>query len=782
MAGTDPYYAIQPAFTGGEISSDVASRVDLDKYQLSLLQAKNAVIRPYGAVRKRPGFLYCGGTRNSYQNVILQRFEYTAEINYLLEFGPAYIQIWRDGKKLDIYHTNTSGAIIDRTLTTPYTAADLPKLRFVQSNDVMFICSGKYPVKALGRLSDTSWSFEDVEWDMMPFEDVNPNEEATISVSASSGTGITLASGWSVFGGRTGSVLKLEQYVSGETVSVQCSKDKGLAKPSSTIYAGKNWKIITHGTWTGSVTVYQRKDGQTTWKELRKYTSKDDYNPTESGDVDEPCELYMMVNLTSGECNADLSTYPFHNTGYVKITSVTATSGAYTTATGDVIKGRLGATGAAGATADWYWQAWNDTNGYPYCAAFFQDRLCFGGSAKYPQRVWMSKSGDYYNFGVDKESGTVTDDSAVTADLLSLKFTRINHMDVGNDLMIFTDGSAWTISGNETVTPSNITPRNQENYGTNDVKPIRVGGRVVYVQRRGSIVRDIGYSYDVDSYVGVDLTILAKHLIRNHTISDSAYAQEPDSVLYFVRDDGKLLCLTYMTEQKVYGWSVFETDGTIKAVETVANGNNDEVYIVVERYLYNKGYVQSIERLDLDHSTSGSQQDYTMLDHASTISRSSSQGATQFANGRARCMVDGYLLDGLVDFDSNGFPQLPSGFSGWSTAIVGLPYTMTLEQCNVDFGMTASGTVQGRKKNVTSVILRLDNSFGGKVGPDEKHLNEIIYDPHRLETGDNVLYSGDIRVTLAAGGFNDRGRTVIVHDTPYPFSLSAIIRLVTFGG
>lgn len=29
----EPYWAIQPAFTGGEISGDVASRVDLDNYE-----------------------------------------------------------------------------------------------------------------------------------------------------------------------------------------------------------------------------------------------------------------------------------------------------------------------------------------------------------------------------------------------------------------------------------------------------------------------------------------------------------------------------------------------------------------------------------------------------------------------------------------------------------------------------------------------------------------------------------------------------------------------------
>lgn len=71
MASPNAFYTLQPAFTGGEISSDVASRIDLDKYQVALLQAKNAIVRPYGAVRKRSGFLYCGPCKYHDKRTIL---------------------------------------------------------------------------------------------------------------------------------------------------------------------------------------------------------------------------------------------------------------------------------------------------------------------------------------------------------------------------------------------------------------------------------------------------------------------------------------------------------------------------------------------------------------------------------------------------------------------------------------------------------------------------------------------------------------------------------------
>ena len=99
MPGPNEFYVIQPAFTGGEISTDVASRIDLDKYQMALMQAENAIIRPYGAVKKRPGFIYCGKTKyhdnSSNYKTRLIKFSYDVNTSYMLEIGPLYIRIWK---------------------------------------------------------------------------------------------------------------------------------------------------------------------------------------------------------------------------------------------------------------------------------------------------------------------------------------------------------------------------------------------------------------------------------------------------------------------------------------------------------------------------------------------------------------------------------------------------------------------------------------------------------------------------------------------------------------
>ena len=752
MASPNAFYSVQPAFTGGEISGDVASRIDLDKYQVALLQAENAIVRPYGAVRKRSGFLYCGTCKYPDRKTILVKFNFTVTISYMLEFGDRYIRIWRNGTYLGI------------EIETPYEAGDLSRLRFVQSVDVLYIASGKYPVKKLTRYSEDNWTFTDISWQQVPYGDLNLDEWNYITPSATAGNITLTAVGSTWDADSIGDWIKLEQNVSG--VSVSCGGGTSGAIP-----IGETWKIICHGTWTGTVTIQVSYDNGATWLQLRQYTSSDDYNPTESGTVEEYAIMRVIVSLSSGSCKADLSAYPYTHIGYARITGIQSS----TVANAVVVK----ALGNTARTNNWYLSCWGKSHGYPCCATFFQDRLCFAASEQYPQRIWMSRSGDYENFSVDKESGTVTDDSAISVDLLSLRPYQITHMDAGNDLIVLTEGNEWTISGSETVTPSSITPRLQQNYGCNDAEPVRVGNRLVYVQRRGSIIRDMAYAYDTDSYGGYDLTLLAKHLISNKEIIDSSFAQEPDSIIYFVRSDGVLLCLTYIMEQKVYGWSHIVTDGRVESVLATQQGNNDIVYAVIARRI-NGREVRYIEQLDLD-SDSENQQDYVMLDCSARAHFDSPvqtiTGADWLEGREVLVMGDGYLYEPKTV--KNGIIELEQPVTD---VVIGLPYTMILEQPNFNTTVSGLGNIQGMEQTVNTAVLRLSKSFGGEIGPNEDTLHDIVYDVGAMNLGEPCLYTGDKRVTIPSGGFNKNGRIYIKHSVPYPFTLLSIVRGVTLGG
>lgn len=922
-SGLTPYYLLQPAFTGGEISAEVANRVDLDKYQLAVLQAYNCLIKPHGPIYRRPGMKYMARTKYSDKACILVPFNGADNTDYLLEIGEKYIRVHKNGLYINI------------EVVTPYTADMLQDLRFVQSADTMFIASGKYPVKQLARYSDTDWRFADFEITDMYFDEstslesysgisytapgsytfqptvtgeyqidisggggggggaakyrvksgehssrliyikggnggngeriiktltLNKETSYTISVGgggaagsnggnsapsgsngASStafdmiakggggGTGgrkgepntpdgtsygnganggaggygkgffgssetqptagangwvkilytgnkeltpsgtqgdITLTSNKNIFASsKPGAYIKLKQEIASKTVSTSNGT-------TERVRVGENWKVISHGTWSGSFTVEKSDDGES-WKEYRKYTSKGDYNPSESGSVTEPVFLRAVCTISSGTCTVDLTAMAYNAEGVVKLTEITSDS----TAKAHVEK-ELGSTDM---TTNFLWGAWSEKFGYPQTLCFFQDRLCFGGTKKQPYMVWMSRTGDYGNFSVEKASGTVTDDSAVALAFVSRKQFKILHLIASTDLIVLTAGNEWTVSGSDTVTPSKAVPKMQTTRGCSTVEPLMIGGRIVFVQGRGSTVRDMAYSYETDSYGGNDLTLLAKHIIENVQIVDSAYKQEPDSTIYFVRSDGTMACLSYIMEQKVYAWSTIETQGKIEAVAAVQEGDEDIIYLVVKREI-NGVTVRNIEYLAKNPAKSNNPDDYIMLDNAieySTAEKSS--GATEIdvaelVGEKVAVIGDGRVYSGLT-VSQDGTVTLPAAVQH---AFIGLPYRSIVELPNVEI-KTGDGTMQGRKKQISNCILRLSNSLGGMVGPDINTMDLMNFDEQNA-VSDIKLFTGDKYMTLPIGGFNNEGRVIIVTDEPYPFNLLAVVREVSFGG
>lgn len=927
-SGLTPYYLLQPAFTGGEISAEVANRVDLDKYQFAVLQAYNCLIKPHGPIYRRPGMKYMARTKYSDKACILVPFNGADSTDYLLEIGEKYIRVHKNGLYINI------------EVVTPYTADMLQDLRFVQSADTMFIASGKYPVKQLARYSDADWRFADFEITDMYFDEsttlenysgisytvpgsynfqptvtgeyqidiagagggggggvkyskpsnhghryycvgggaggngeriiktvtLSKDTSYTITVGSgggggggkgSSGTassggnggnstacglvgrggggggggsressggsyqgtkgtqgatygaggggiggiagtkykdnaGKTGANGWvkilytgnkeltpsgtqgditlksnkNIFASsKPGAYIKLKQEIASKTVSTSNGT-------TERVRVGENWKVISHGTWSGSFAIEKSDDGES-WKEYRKYTSKDDYNPSESGSVTEPVFLRAVCTISSGTCTVDLTAMAYNAEGVVKLTEITSDS----TAKAHVEK-ELGSTDM---TTNFLWGAWSEEFGYPQTLCFFQDRLCFGGTKKQPYMVWMSRTGDYGNFSVEKASGTVTDDSAVALAFVSRKQFKILHLIASTDLIVLTAGNEWTVSGSDTVTPSKAVPKMQTTRGCSNVEPLMIGGRIVFVQGRGSTVRDMAYSYETDSYGGNDLTLLAKHIIENVQIVDSAYKQEPDSTIYFVRSDGTMACLSYIMEQKVYAWSTIETQGKIEAVAAVQEGDEDIIYLVVQREI-NGAIVRNIEYLAKNPAKSNNPDDYIMLDNAieySTAEKSSGEteiDAAELAGEKVAVIGDGRMYSGLT-VNQDGTVTLPAAVQH---AFIGLPYRSIVELPNVEI-KTGDGTMQGRKKQISNCILRLSNSLGGMVGPDINTMDLMNFDEQNVVS--NIkLFTGDKYMTLPIGGFNNEGRVIIVTDEPYPFNLLAVVREVSFGG
>ena len=80
--------------------------------------------------------------------------------------------------------------------------------------------------------------------------------------------------------------------------------------------------------------------------------------------------------------------------------------------------GADGAFDGTGATANWQLGAWSVTTGWPFIAAFFQQRLAFCGTQYQPNRLDASTSGGFSSTSItmspSADDGTVADTSALS--------------------------------------------------------------------------------------------------------------------------------------------------------------------------------------------------------------------------------------------------------------------------------------------------------------------------------------------------------------------------------
>ena len=587
--------------------------------------------------------------------------------------------------------------------------------------------------------------------------------EYTIITPSGTTENITLTSNTSIFNADSvGSFMKITHEMPSKTVSTTDGT-------SANVKVGDGWKIITHGTWSGDCFVERSLDNGGTWEEYRSYSSSDDFNASESGTVDKPCLLRIRCATSGSGCSADLTALPYTHEGTVKITEYVSA----TQVKADVIT-ELGSTEA---TPDFYWGAWSDEFGYPSFVCFFQDRLCFACTTKQPYMLWMSRTGDYGNFGVEKADGTVTDDSAVALSFISRKQFNILHIVPTTDLIVLTDGNEWLVSGASTVTPTEANPKNQTSRGSTDVEPIAIGSKLVFVQRRGKVVRDMGYSFENDQYDGADLTLLAKHLTQKTTITDDAYKQEPDSLIYFVTADGRILCLTYVKGQNVYAWSTLDTDGEFEAVCNIGGAEEDIVYCIIKREIGGETvrYIESFS----PYPDTDVPNDYIMLDCAKsmTVTAREVSGFGWLAGKTVTVLADGREhKDIAVDEEGNLELPVPA-----TNIVVGLPYQSVIELPNVTI-QAQDGSIQGRKKKVSTVYMQLTNSLGGFLGHTENETDEIKYDEFSEYTGVK-LFNGIKEMTMPntpLGGFLEDSSVLIATSSPYPFNLALVVRAVAF--
>lgn len=250
----------------------------------------------------------------------------------------------------------------------------------------------------------------------------------------------------------------------------------------------------------------------------------------------------------------------------VEVTAVSSATSA-TASVKETLKGTA-------ATKDWEEAAFNELHGWPTAICFHQDRLVIGGSRDLPNRLWLSKSADLFNFDL----GEGLDDEAIEFAILSDQVNAIRAVFSGRHLQVFTSGAEWMVTG-DPLTPENVQLNRQTRIGSpvdRTVPPRDVDGATLFVPRNGPELREFLFTDVEQAYQASYLATLAQHLV------DRPVDQDYDTAgrrLHLVMTNGTLATVTIYRAEEVTAWTLQETDGAFRSVAHVG----DLTYVLVER-------------------------------------------------------------------------------------------------------------------------------------------------------------------------------------------------------
>lgn len=576
----------QRSFAGGEITPALYARCDTVKYTTGLRTCRNMLIMRHGGAASRGGTTFVA-QMNSANAVRLIRFVFNASQTYVLEFGDGYMRVYKNGVQLTDSTKTITGITNANPAVVTATAHGFSNGNEVQISGITGAIGSYLNNRNFKVAGVTTNTFQ------LQYLDGTAVDSTAFGSYGSGGSASRVYQIPTLFASTDLPLIKFTQSADVLTIAHPGYFPQELARLGDT-----SWTLnyITLGPKIGSPTGLSGAYSST---------------PGPNYNFD-----YVVTAVAPDTLE---ESYPSNGVSYVAAPMPTASNPvdlSWTAATGAIqynvyrsLNGVFGFLGVANGTTFKDIGASVDLSStppfsrspftfpvnYPSTVAYYQQRLTFAGSNNSPDTVWCSRSGKFKNFNT---SIPTQDDDAITFRLVSKQVNTVKHLiDVGK-LLVFTSDGEWAMNGDAagTLTPIAINPKQYSYNGSSDIAPIVVDNTVLYIQARGSIIRDMSYDFQTDGYKGNDLTIFSSHLVDGYTINDWAYTQIPNSIVWIARSDGSLLGLTYVREQQMLAWHRHDFDGSVENVCSVPEGNEDVLYLTIKRVVNGKT-VRYLERM-----------------------------------------------------------------------------------------------------------------------------------------------------------------------------------------
>lgn len=218
-------------FTAGEISPDLHERYDYDKYSSALATLQNFIPQPQGGAKRRPGTRFVAQAKNATATRLIP-FIFGNSDAAVVEVGDNYFRFFANEAQTQIV-----GVPVE--VVSPYSQGQIREFQFAQSADTMFMVHGAISPRQLVRLAVDQWQVRTTLFTPPPSFEKGRDGNLTMSLSATSGAGVTVSVSTPFFlpSDKDRLLTEIRQLGNGEAVIVTVTDSMNIVVDITTVFS-----------------------------------------------------------------------------------------------------------------------------------------------------------------------------------------------------------------------------------------------------------------------------------------------------------------------------------------------------------------------------------------------------------------------------------------------------------------------------------------------------------------------------------------------------------------
>lgn len=666
----------------------------------------------------------------------------------------------------------TAGVLV---LPTPWAADDIEShaIKYRQKTDVIYSASSYYQQREIQRRGDTSWGVQRYKVNDGPFVPYDGPVQLTNSVLVGNGT---LTASQEYFdSGMVGRLFRL--FHSGQVVEEIFTADaqQGASVRISGVGDARRIRyILTSSAWAGNVTLQIANDdgsgNPSGWVDINVFAGpvNDTYTDSDNNVIKHVRFVVKAGDYTSGSISSRIEYSGGSQSGVCRVTDVNSS----TVAQIEVIDRILN----VNATSEWDYSTWSDYDGWPSSVETFGGRLYWGkGDIPYGSVPDAYKS---FDETIEGASATIARSVNANSQRGILWLLGLQRLFAGTDV---SEISIKASSFDEPLTADAWFPVDASTLGCANIRAVKADQDGIFVQSSLTSVFRLSQN-QAGEYSSSNLMAMHEEICGGSRIVDLTVQRRPDTVIWFVLENGEARCLTYEPDENVIAWSRVVTDGEFTNVAACRGAGQDSVYFAVVR-----NGTKRLERLaDIKDCRGGA---LNCLADGFT-SFTATEGQTSFPVPHLNGLSVTVWVNGTAIHDQDSLYVVSGGnvvlspVAAGQSVVIGLPYVGRWQSTKLAYG-AGGGTALFRRKKVAQIGLYLTKTMldGLRAGRDFATLRKLATTISGKELAAGTLLDAfDADLMPISSDWNTDSRVCLEVKSPYPFCAAAMVLDVQTNG